>query len=62
MNEFTYLIIRPIIDILIGDAIINDDMFEPFLLPGNWEWRSEHVTDQCQSECRVDIFMDIHIK
>lgn len=39
MNEFTYLIIRPIIDVLIGDALINDDLFDPIRMPylRGWE-------------------------
>ncbi len=43
MNEFTYLIIRPIIDILIGDAIINDDMFNPIRMPYLKGWEISEI-------------------
>lgn len=43
MNEFTYLIIRPIIDILIGDAPINDDLFDPIRMPYLRGWEISEI-------------------
>lgn len=43
MNEFTFLIIRPIIDVLIGDAIINDDMFNPVHMPYLKGWEISEI-------------------
>lgn len=43
MNEFTYLIIRPIIDVLIGDAPINDDLFDPIHMPYLRGWEISEI-------------------
>lgn len=43
MNEFTYLIIRPIIDILIGDTVINDDLFNPIHMPYLRGWEISEI-------------------